>query len=69
MSSGDLTPDNSDLSTSDLLGSSVHVGDSLTQVELSVAWRVDTVDLDQRHVRVGNVLRTLVGQVLTLNVH
>lgn len=69
MGSGDLTPDDSDLGTSDLLRSSVHVGNSLTQVELSVAWRVNTVNLDQRDVWVGHALRTLVGQVLTLNVH
>lgn len=67
--SGNLTPDNSDLGTSDLLGSSVHVSDSLTQVELSVSWVLDTLNLNQRNVWVGNALRTLVGQVLTLNVH
>lgn len=67
--SGNLTPDNSDLGTSDLLGSSVYVGDSLTQVELSVSWGLDTVDLNQGDVWVGNALRTLVGDVLTLNVH
>ncbi|KAF7584943.1 hypothetical protein EJF18_11106 [Clavispora lusitaniae] len=69
VSSGHLTPDNSDLGASDLLGSSVDVSDSLTQVELSVLWVLNTFDLDQRDVWVGDVLRTLVGDVLTLNVH
>lgn len=69
MGSGNLTPDNSDLGTSDLLVGSVDVGDSLTNVELSVLWGLDTLDLDQRDVWVGNALRTLVGDVLTLNVH
>lgn len=67
--SGDLTPDDSDLGTSLLLGASVDVGNSLTQVELSVLCRLNTVDLNQRHVRVGHALGALVGQVLTLNVH
>lgn len=67
--SGNLTPDNSDLGTSDFLGSSVDVSDSLTQVELSVSWSLDTFDLNQGDVWVGNALRTLVGDVLTLNVH
>lgn len=67
--SGNLTPDNSDLGTSDLLGSSVDVSNSLTQVELSVSWSLDTFDLNQGDVWVGNALRTLVGDVLTLNVH
>lgn len=67
--SGNLTPDDSDLGTSHFLGSSVHVSNSLTQVELSILRSLDTVDLNQRNVWVGNVLRTLVGQVLTLNVH
>ena len=69
MSSGNLTPDNSDLRTSNLLVGTVDVGDSLTQVELSVLWSGDTLDLDQRNVRVVDVLGTLVGQVLTLNVY
>lgn len=67
--SGDLSPDDSDLGASDLLGSSVHVSDSLTQVELGVLWVGDTVNLNQRDVWVGDALRTLVGDVLTLNVY
>ena len=69
MGSGDLTPDDSDLRASLFLRGSVDVGDSLTQVELGVGGVGDTLDLDQRDVRVGDVLRTLVGKVLTLNVH
>lgn len=66
--SGDLTPDDSDLGTSDFLVASVNVGNLLTQVEFGVLRRVHTVDLDQRGVWVDQVLGTLVGQVLTLNV-
>lgn len=69
MSSGDLTPDNSDLGTSNFLGGSVNVGNTLTQVELSVFWGGNTFDLDQRDVWVVDSLRSLVGQVLTFDVH
>ena len=69
MSSGDLTPDDSDLGASDLLGGSVDVGDSLTQVELGLLWVGNTLNLNQRDVWVGNVLRTLVRQVLAFNVY
>lgn len=44
--SGDLTPDDSDLGASDLLGSSVHVGHALTQVKLGILWGRNTFDLD-----------------------
>lgn len=66
--SGDLTPDDSDLGTSDFLLGSVDVGNSLTQVESGVLGGADTLDLDQRRAWVVHVLGTLVGQVLTLNV-
>lgn len=56
----DLTPDNSDLGTSDFLGASVDIGDSLTQVELSVFWVGNTFNLDQRDVWVVNALGSLV---------
>ncbi len=69
VSSVDLTPDNSDLGTSDFLRASVDVGDSLTQVELSFFWGGNTFDLDQRDVWVVNALRSLVGQMLTFDVH
>lgn len=46
MRSGDLTPDDSDLGTSDFLGGSVNVGNTLTQVELGFLWGGDTFDLD-----------------------
>ncbi len=61
MSSGDLTPHNSDLGTSNFLGSSVDVSDTLTQVELSFLWVSDTFDLKQRDVWVVNALGSLVG--------
>lgn len=69
VSSGNLSPDDSDLGASDLLLGSVHVGNSLTQVELSFVSRLDTLDLDQRHVGVCHTLGALVRQVLSLNVH
>lgn len=56
----DLTPDHSDLGTSDFLGASVDIGDSLTQVELSVFWVGNTFNLDQRDVWVVNALGSLV---------
>lgn len=66
---GDLTPDDSDLGTSDLLGSSVHVGDSLTKVESGILRGMNTVDLNQRGVWVDYALGTLEGQMLSLDVH
>lgn len=69
MCSVDLTPDNSDLGTSDFFGASVDVGNSLTQVELSVFWVCNTFNLNQRDVWVVNSLGSLVGQVLTFDVH
>lgn len=68
MSSGDLTPDNSDLGTSDLLGSTVNESNALTKVELGILGGVNAVNADQGNVRVGNVLAALVGKVLALNV-
>ena len=68
MGSGDLTPDNSDLGTSDLLGSTVNKSNALTKVELGILGGVNAVNADQGNVRVGNVLAALVGKVLALNV-
>ena len=68
MSSGDLTPDNSDLGTSDLLGGTVDESNTLTKVELGILGGVNAVNADQGNVRVGNVLAALVGKVLALNV-
>ena len=59
--SGDLTPHNSNLRTSNFLGSSVNVGNTLTQVELSILWSSDTFDLDQRDIWVVDSLGSLVG--------
>ena len=58
--SNDFTPDDSDLGTSDFLGSSVDVSNTLTQVELSFLWSSNIFDLDQRDVWVVNALRSLV---------
>lgn len=68
MGSGDLTPDNSDLGTSDLLGGTVDESNTLTKVELGILGGVNAVNADQGNVRVGNVLAALVGKVLALNV-
>jgi len=68
VSSGDLTPDNSDLGTSDLLGGTVDESNTLTKVELGILGGVDTLNADQGDVGVGNVLAALVGNVLSLNV-
>ncbi|QBM90984.1 hypothetical protein METSCH_G00240 [Metschnikowia aff. pulcherrima] len=67
--SGDLAPDDSHLGASDLSLTSVDVGNSLTKVELSLLWRLNTLKLDQGHVGVGDALGALVGNVLTLDVH
>lgn len=56
MRSVDLTPDNSDLGTSNFLGGSVNVSNTLTQVELSLLWGRNTFNLDQRHIWVVNSL-------------
>lgn len=66
--SGNLAPHNSDLGASDLLAGTVDEGDTLTEVEFSLLWRGDTLDLDQRAVRVVGSSGTLVGDVLSLNV-
>lgn len=67
--SGDLTPDDSDLGPSDLLGGSVHVSDTLTEVELGILSSGHTLNLHQRDVWVGDRLGSLVGDVFTLHVH
>lgn len=61
VSSGDFAPHNSNLGTSDFLGSSVNVGDTLTQIELSFLWSGNTFNLNQRDIWVVNSLRSLVG--------
>ncbi len=60
VNSGNLTPDASDLSTSDGLWCSVNVCNLLSQVELSVIFVADTLDLDQRALWLGDRLRSLV---------
>lgn len=67
--SGDLTPDDSDLGTSDLLGGSVDVSNSLSNVELGLFGGSNTLDLDERDVRVNDSFASLVRDVLSLNVN
>lgn len=69
VSSGDLTPDDSNLGTSNLLRSSVDVSNTLTKVELGLLWSGDTLNLNQGDVWVGNRLGSLVRNVFTLHVH
>lgn len=69
VSSSDLTPDDSDLRTSDFLGSTVDVGYTLTQVEFSLIRRTNTLNLKQRDAWVVSALGTLVRQVLALNIY
>lgn len=56
MSSGDFSPDDSNLGTSDLLGSSVYKGNLLTEVESGLFRSGDTFNLDERTVWVVDVL-------------
>lgn len=69
MGSGDFAPDDSDLRASDLLGGSVDVGNSLTEVELGILWVGNTLDLNQRHIWVVHRLASLVREVLSFDVH
>lgn len=64
----DLAPHNSDLRASDLLGGSVDVSNTLTEVELGVLRIGHTLDLDQRHIWIVHFLGSLVRQVLALNI-
>lgn len=56
MGSVDLTPDDSNLGASDLLGGSVDVGNTLTQVELGILWSGNALNLDQRDIWVVDSL-------------
>lgn len=69
MSSSDLSPHDSNLGASDLLGGSVHESNPLTQVELGLLGGGDTLNLDQGAVGVVGSLGSLVRNVLSLHVH
>lgn len=61
MRAGDLAPDDADLGSADLLLTLVDVGDALAEVEVGGVDVVDTLDLDQTHLGVGDMLATLVA--------
>jgi len=65
---GDLAPDHADLSTADLLLTTVDVGNLLAQVEVGGLGVIDTLDLDQAGARGSDVARALVAQVASLDV-
>lgn len=65
---GDATPEDADLGTTKLLGGLVDVGDALSQVELGLVGLLDTLDLDERGVALGNALRALVAHNPSLDV-
>lgn len=66
--SGNLAPDHSDLSSPDLLLTSVDEGDLLAKVEVGGVGVVNTLNLDQAGTRVGDVTRALVAHVASLDV-
>ena len=65
---GDLAPDDADLGAADLLLSLVDVGNTLAKVEVGGVGVVDTLDLDQTRLGVGDMPATLVAKVATLDV-
>lgn len=60
VNSGNLTPDASDLRTSNGLWCSVNVSNLLTQVEFGILLVINTLDLDQRALWLRDRLRSLV---------
>lgn len=68
MSAGDLTPNDTDLGATDLLGGAVDKGDTLAKVELGLLGSGNTLNLDQGNRRVVGTLGALVRQVLALDI-
>lgn len=68
VSLGDLSPDNTDLGTTNLLLGSVDKGNTLTKVELSILEALDTLNLDQGARGVDTALGALVRHVLAVDV-
>lgn len=66
--SGNLAPDHSDLGSPDLLLAPVDVGDLLAQIEVGSVAAVDTLNLEEAGLGVGDVARALVAQVASLDV-
>lgn len=65
---GDATPDDADLGTTDLLGGLVDVGDTFAEVELGLVRLLDTLNLDERGVAPSDALRALVAHDPSLDV-
>lgn len=68
VSAGDATPENADLGATNLLGGLVDVCDALAEVELGILGLLDTLDLDEGGVALGDALRALVAHDPTLDV-
>ena len=68
MRAGNLAPDDADPGAADLLLGLVDVGDALAEVELGLVGLLDTLDLDERGVALGDALRALVTHNATLDV-
>lgn len=68
VSSRDAAPQDADLGATNLLGCLVDVGDTLAEVELGVLGLLDTLDLDEGGVALGDALRALVAHNPSLNV-
>lgn len=65
---GDAAPDDADLGATNLLGGLVDVSDTLAEVELGLLGLLDTLDLDEGGVALGNALRALVAHDPSLDV-
>jgi len=68
VSTGNTTPDNTNLGTIDLTLSTVDIGNTLTEVELSILGGLDTLNLDQGDIGVLGTLSTLETQNTALTV-
>jgi len=65
---GDAAPDDADLGATDLLGGLVDVGDTLAEVELGLVGLLNTLNLDEGGVALGDALRALVAHDPSLDV-
>jgi hypothetical protein len=65
---GNTAPDNTDLAAVDFTLGAVDVSNTLTEIELSINWSLDTLNLDKRSVLVLVALGTLVTQNTALAV-
>ena len=65
---GDAAPDDADLGATNLLGGLVDVSDALAEVELGLVGLLNTFDLDEGGVALGDALRALVAHDPSLGV-